>query len=145
MTESNDLTQAEKPAKKYNILKVRDDSAPLYFSKTDTGAFELRDETGASWLDDGQLDYKALRKHIEPWLTALFQSEHLSLLAGAGLTHAVHMSPPGSWPQEWQVTLARAATKIESSLQLMSQPRPLAEIAATLRIRYELPMSYYAV
>ncbi len=95
MTESNDLTQAEKPAKKYNILKVRDDSAPLYFSKTDTGAFELRDETGASWLDDGQLDYKALRKHIEPWLTALFQSEHLSLLAGAGLTHAVHMIATG--------------------------------------------------
>jgi hypothetical protein len=27
-------------------------------------------------------------KNIQPWLTALFQSEHISLLAGSGLTHA---------------------------------------------------------
>src|SRR6185436_17348200 len=31
-----------------------------------------------------------LRKEIEPWLTALVQSEHLSLLLGAGLMNAVH-------------------------------------------------------
>lgn len=30
-----------------------------------------------------------LKKEIEPWLSAIFQSEHLSLLAGAGLTSAV--------------------------------------------------------
>ncbi|MZP28107.1 fibronectin-binding protein (FBP) [Heliobacterium undosum] len=29
------------------------------------------------------------RRHIEPWLSAIFQSEHLSLLVGAGLTTAV--------------------------------------------------------
>lgn len=32
----------------------------------------------------------SLRKEIEPWLTALFQSEHLSLLVGSGLTAAIH-------------------------------------------------------
>ncbi|HAT1838233.1 TPA: hypothetical protein I8Z28_003375, partial [Legionella pneumophila] len=32
-----------------------------------------------------------LRKEIEPWLTALFQSEHLSLLVGSGLPSAVHI------------------------------------------------------
>ena len=31
-----------------------------------------------------------LRPRIEPWLTALLQSEHLSLLIGSGLTHAIH-------------------------------------------------------
>lgn len=31
-----------------------------------------------------------LRTKIEPWLTALFQSEHLALLTGAGLSSAVH-------------------------------------------------------
>lgn len=31
-----------------------------------------------------------LRSKIEPWLTALFQSEHLSLLAGGGVSSAVH-------------------------------------------------------
>ena len=30
-----------------------------------------------------------LRSIIEPWLTAVFQSEHLSLLIGAGLTTAI--------------------------------------------------------
>lgn len=30
-----------------------------------------------------------LKKEVEPWLSAIFQSEHLSLLVGAGLTSAV--------------------------------------------------------
>lgn len=34
-------------------------------------------------------EIKKLRQKIEPWLTAIFQSEHLSLLAGSGLTKAV--------------------------------------------------------
>ena len=29
------------------------------------------------------------RKKIEPWLSALFQAEHLNLLVGSGLTTAV--------------------------------------------------------
>ena len=32
---------------------------------------------------------KQLRSKIEPWLTAVFQSEHLSLLIGTGLTTAI--------------------------------------------------------
>lgn len=49
------------------------------------------------WLNSdtkGNLNWtkeqKALRDKIEPWLTALFQSEHLSLLAGTGLTLGVN-------------------------------------------------------
>lgn len=38
---------------------------------------------------DGKLDRIKLRQKIEPWLTALFQSEHLSLLAGTGLNIAL--------------------------------------------------------
>lgn len=34
-------------------------------------------------------DPKTLRSKIEPWLTAVFQSEHLSLLVGSGLTTGV--------------------------------------------------------
>ena len=33
---------------------------------------------------------KKLRVEIEPWLTALFQSEHLSLVLGAGISSATH-------------------------------------------------------
>lgn len=72
-----------------NILKIRDDNAPLPFSD-DGKKYKLQTGFEASWTDDGNFDQKRLRSHIEPWLTALFQSEHLSLLAGSGLTHAVH-------------------------------------------------------
>ncbi|WP_318345682.1 SIR2 family protein [Flagellimonas baculiformis] len=34
-------------------------------------------------IDESKID--SLRKQIEPWLTAIFQSEHFSLLTGAGL------------------------------------------------------------
>lgn len=36
-----------------------------------------------------------LRSEIEPWLTALFQSEHLSLLLGSGISSAVHCLAKG--------------------------------------------------
>ena len=40
---------------------------------------------------NGGLDaHGKLRNEIEPWLTALFQSEHLSLLIGTGLSYATH-------------------------------------------------------
>ena len=78
------------------ILKCRDDKAPVIFSKTteqSEGAepFKLADGCECSWLKDGDtLGPAKLRPRIEPWLTALFQSEHLSLLVGSGLTHAIH-------------------------------------------------------
>lgn len=43
-----------------------------------------------------ELESEKIRKEIEPWLTALFQSEHLSLLVGNGLTSAVHMLVAGN-------------------------------------------------
>lgn len=81
-----------------NILKVRDDQVPICFeeSTADGGKFELCEGSEASWLTLGQtFGITELRNRIEPWLTALFQSEHLSLLAGAGLTHAVHVLATG--------------------------------------------------
>lgn len=74
-----------------NTLKVRDDCAPIYFEAAAVGKFKLCEGSEASWLTHGEtFGLKDLRSRIEPWLTALFQSEHLSLLAGSGLTHAVH-------------------------------------------------------
>jgi hypothetical protein len=75
-----------------NILKVRDDCAPIYFeAAAEAGKFKLCEGSEASWLNQTEaFGIRDLRSRIEPWLTALFQSEHLSLLAGSGLTHAVH-------------------------------------------------------
>ncbi|MCG3165575.1 MAG: hypothetical protein POELPBGB_01343 [Bacteroidia bacterium] len=39
--------------------------------------------------DASEINTDELRKEIEPWLSAIFQSEHLSLLVGTGLTSAV--------------------------------------------------------
>lgn len=39
--------------------------------------------------DENKIDTKKLRDQIEPWLTAVFQSDHLSLLIGTGLTRSV--------------------------------------------------------
>lgn len=76
--------------KNCNILKVRDDHQPVYFEEiSSTGKFKLCNDTEAQWADK-EFSSKELRVRIEPWLTSLFQSEHLSLLAGSGLTHAVH-------------------------------------------------------
>jgi len=47
-------------------------------------------------LSDADFDDPAkFRKHIEPWLTAVFQSEHLSLLLGSGFTCGVALATGG--------------------------------------------------
>ena len=77
-----------------NTLKIRDDHQPLRFT-AEGDAFKLQDDSQAAWLTGKTFGPKELRNRIEPWLTSLFQSEHLSLLAGSGLTHAVHYLAAG--------------------------------------------------
>jgi hypothetical protein len=78
------------------ILKCRDDKEPVILSRLNEqndGAepFKLADGYKCSWLKkDDAVGPAKLRPRIEPWLTALFQSEHLALLVGSGLSHAVH-------------------------------------------------------
>lgn len=78
---------------KQNILKVRDDHIPICFvpdaKKNGEQTYKLIDGSSASWLSEDTFTITDLRGRIEPWLTSLFQSEHLSLLVGSGLTTAV--------------------------------------------------------
>jgi hypothetical protein len=61
-------------------------------------------------------DVSSLRKTIEPWLTAVFQSEHLSLLLGTGLTTAV-CTESGVPPQAMQrIFFSSTANKDFSTL-----------------------------
>ena len=55
---------------------------------------KLRDYKEPTVLDEPTAD--ELRNVVEPWLTALFQSEHLSLLTGAGISSAVHYLAAGN-------------------------------------------------
>ena len=78
------------------IIKTRDDPTPVWLERTgiDEAAdkpFTLPDGMTRSWAKAGEnFGPEKLRSRIEPWLTALVQSEHLSLLIGSGLTHAVY-------------------------------------------------------
>lgn len=78
-----------------NILKVREDTVPLVLEQVDRGAefslVEMRNTP--SWYPsdkDGGTLLSDLRGIVEPWLTSLFQSEHLSLLLGSGLSISVN-------------------------------------------------------
>jgi hypothetical protein len=77
-----------------NTLKTRDDPNPVFFT-LEAGSFKLQAGSQASWISGEDFGQKELRSRIEPWLTSLFQAEHLSLLAGSGLTHAVHFLATG--------------------------------------------------
>lgn len=80
----------------HQILKTRDDHVPVSMhpdpeeSHSDK-PFRVSTESECSWAEhEKPIGSETLRPRIEPWLTALVQSEHLSLLIGSGLTRAVH-------------------------------------------------------
>ena len=76
------------------ILKTRDDRVPLYLacdvqSEETTTEFRLLNAKQCSWSNTADpISPEKLSHRIKPWLTALSQCEHLSLLIGSGLTHA---------------------------------------------------------
>lgn len=86
------------------ILKSRDDSRPVVFSQqsgstAEAPLFTLKEGTSCSWKPGETFGPDKLRPRIEPWLTALCQSEHLSLLLGSGLSQAVyHLATDTSLP-----------------------------------------------
>ena len=93
MPDKSNTTHSDNPYP--NIVKARDDHKPLRFGPSENQKFKLQEGSDASWVGSDAFEEKELRKHIEPWLTSLFQSEHLSLLVGSGLTHAVHILATG--------------------------------------------------
>lgn len=92
-----------------NLLKVRDDHSPMLFERSESeGRYRFCSDAEVEWAPR-EFGTKELRGRIEPWLTSLFQSDHLSLLAGSGLTHAVHQLATGR--------KASGMNKIEFSIQ----------------------------
>ena len=83
------------------IIKTRDDHAPVLMERNATTpdpnkACRLAADADCSWAKaDEPFGADKLRPRIEPWLTALVQSDHLSVLIGSGLTHAVYRMAVG--------------------------------------------------
>jgi hypothetical protein len=90
------MTEINKGKEETNCIKIRDDRIPIKLSKLDDptrkGIFNLADDgRRPSWIstDKKEITISDLHSGIEPWLTSLFQSDHLSLLTGSGLSTAI--------------------------------------------------------
>lgn len=70
-----------------NLVKVREDDDISMLSQCVGNKFTALEECPLGGKG-AELDVVEVRRRVEPWLTALFQSEHLSLLIGTGLTTA---------------------------------------------------------
>ena len=125
-----------------NTLKVRDDHKPILFKATEKeGIFKLCEKHEVSWLTTDEFRQKELRSRIEPWLTSLFQSEHLSLLVGSGLTHAVHyLAAEKGAADMGNLMLGRQQAKIDQAAEKAAEAagRKKGNLEDQLRVANEL-------
>ena len=162
------------------VLKSRDDKVPVRFARvSDAGdeldSFNLAEGSACSWAKQAEsFGVANLRERIEPWLTALFQSEHFALLVGSGLTHAVHhiatghrlpgMAPAGFGELDAQIKAAaeesakqaarekgniedqiRVANELLRGLEILApQDNVLLTRAATLKTTLEKVLAKFA-
>jgi hypothetical protein len=146
MNASSDSLNADDKVTKsagQNVIKVRDDRSPISFNSTEVGEFRVVDGDDASWADGDSKEFtqKDLRTRIEPWLTSLFQSEHLSLLAGSGLTHAVHQLATGNLAAGMDaLNLSNHKEKISASAKVSAEAagRKANNLEDQLRVANEL-------
>jgi hypothetical protein len=128
--------------KETNILKSRDDHQPVEFHPTGEDEFMLSPDAQCSWSKPGDtFRVGTLRQRIEPWLTALFQSEHLSLLIGSGITHATHLTAKGDrLPGMGEVEFGAFQSQLEYAATNTAKRagRQKANIEDQLRVSHEL-------
>lgn len=85
------------------------------------------------WCEDKPPDDpRSHRNHVEPWLAALVQAEHLNLLIGSGLTLAISSaagaSAPDMSPRSFEGPLSNCVRKFaESSAGLCRRGQPNVE------------------
>lgn len=69
-----------------NLIKTREDRELILVGENGV----VQNEEDCNWIpNDKTVSRSIFRSRIEPWLTSLFQSEHLSLLCGSGITNAI--------------------------------------------------------
>ncbi|MEQ5211615.1 SIR2 family protein [Morganella morganii] len=80
-------------------IKLGDDQSPIKLESIDNNC-TFKATGSSTWAKtEEEITPDFLRSRIEPWLTALFQSEHLNLLIGAGLSSAIQEAATGEKPQ----------------------------------------------
>ena len=96
---------------------------------------------------DIELDPKKHREHIEPWLSALFQAEHLNVLVGSGFTTAIASTAdapvvdmrPVAFKSRYADAVTQATQKSAAHLgreepNIEAQTRTIIELIGGLRI-----------
>jgi len=92
-------------------LQGKPPAAPQSMPSLTPHLYRVGSQCGES-SEESALKLDNLRKQIEPWLTAVFQSEHLSLLLGCGFTAGVAAAAGGAaatmakcqWPADCELT-----------------------------------------
>lgn len=118
-----------------NVIKTRDDRKLIVVGQ-DGKMFNTED---CSWLPDNKdsvLNNSVFRSRIEPWLTSLFQSEHLSLLCGSGITNAISvLAGAGLGSTMGETTFSNYNIKMRLNLQLRNQRKPVGVRKVILKIK----------
>lgn len=105
----------------------------------DKNVLKLRDYKKPTLVDD--VDDEKFRKTIEPWLTALFQSEHLSLLVGSGLSNAIHYLATNSaitGMSQFDFTFFKEQLEYSTQLSAEKAGRGIPNIEDQIRVANEL-------
>lgn len=101
--------------------------------------YKVRDEREPTKCEEIKVD--ELRPKIEPWLTALFQSEHLSLLLGGGISSALHQlakNKPGAGMALMPFSVFRDQIKDASKESAINSSRSEPNIEDQIRVCNEL-------
>lgn len=125
---------------KINILKSRDDPEPVYLEFENNNKIFVCSRSKCTWAN-GEVTINKLRERIEPWLTALVQSENFSVLVGSGISAAVQYLASDKYNNPMEVpsfqslgeTIEKAAEK--SAIKV---GRNEANIEDQMRIAYEI-------
>ena len=102
--------------------------------------YKIREQRKPVTLNN--LETNKLRSEIEPWLTALFQSEHLSLLLGGGISSAIHQLAKnnevgaGMAPIQFSVFQRQIETAAKKSAEKSGRGEP--NIEDQIRVSNEL-------
>jgi hypothetical protein len=102
--------------------------------------YKIREQRSPEILDDTP-DAEKLRKTIEPWLTALFQSEHMSLLVGAGISSAANViatGAAGAGMANFDFTVFKDEIEIASIKSAQRSGRGTPNIEDQIRVANEL-------
>lgn len=104
-----------------NVIKTRDDRDLILFGSNG----KVLNAADCNWFsndDDSAVNNNIFRSRIEPWLTSLFQSEHLSLLCGSGITNAISiLSGAGSGTTMGGTTFSNYKDEIEAAAKVSAE------------------------